>query len=233
MGAQPGGEAAAWRLRDSLFHYRFCCRLTAGRYRFDLILFDCLKGQKIGLTFLQPKFEQEPSLCASILGITRKSYGLPEHTRQNASVSFPKLHTHLSTFLVDHRLPGRGWGKHRQSWQLRGTYSSTCPSSPCTLPEGSDHRHEPIPFTCRFDAQLLTMSCPTWGIQTAFGYLDIYIYIYISWLRCWLFTQCVTCPFCISSDADYLSLCHCCDIVILGLLTRSNQTNVQCTASAR
>lgn len=120
MGAQPGGEAAAWRLRDSLFHYRFCCRLTADRYRFDLILFDCLKGQKIGLTFLQPKFEQEPSLCASILGITRKSYGLPEHTRQNASVSFPKLHTHLSTFLVDHRLPGRGWGKHRQSWQLRG-----------------------------------------------------------------------------------------------------------------
>lgn len=93
MGAQPGGEAAAWRLRDSLFHYRFCCRLTADRYRFDLILFDCLKGQKIGLTFLQPKFEQKPSLCASILGITRKSYGLPEHKAKRLCVISQIAHT--------------------------------------------------------------------------------------------------------------------------------------------
>lgn len=43
----------------------------------------------------------------------------------------------------------------------------------------------------------------------------------------------VICSFSLSSDADNLSLYHWYDIVILGVLMRSNQSTVQCTASAR
>lgn len=242
-GAQLRGETAGWSLRDSLFLYTFCYRLTSDKYRFDLILFDCQKGQKIDLTFLQPsRFEQEPSLCASTLGITRKSCEL-ERTQGICAKAkclcvISQIAHKFFTFLVDHWVPERGWRQQRQYWQLRGKvvpesiYSSTCPASPWVF---RSPVHEPIPFTCRFDAYrhnswshlVPHAKSRARGIQAAFEYLAE------SWLCCCLFTYCVICSFSLSSDADNLSLYHWYDIVILGVLMRSNQSTVQCTASAR
>lgn len=159
-----------------------------------------------------------------------------------ASVSFPKLHTNFSMFLVGHWLPGRGWREHRQYWQLRGKVvpesicSSTCPSSPCALREALDHQcTSPSPLSAGWmHVGIIPNSClvphaksRTRGIQAAFECLAE------SWLHCWLFTQSVICSFCTSSDADNLCLYHWHDIVILGMLMRSDQNTVQCTASAR
>lgn len=242
QGAQLRGKLLAG---DSLFHYRFCCHFTSDKYRIDLVLFDCQKGQQIGLTFLQPKFEQEPQ-CASILGITRKSYELPESTRHLckglcvfSQIAHKFLHVSSGSGILG--CLGEVGGSTDSNWELRGKVvpwsicSSTCPSSPCALPEGLDPQcMSPSSFST---AWMHVGTIPNHVLshvqnQEPGGFRQPFS----AWQSpgCTVgFAQPVWFSFCMSSGADNLSLCHCYDTVILGMLMRSNQNTVQCTASAR
>lgn len=144
---REGSTAAGWRLRNSLFHYRFSYRLTSDKYRFALNLFDCQKCQRIGLTFLQPKFDQDPSLCAFILGIARKSYELPGSTRHFCKGQMPLCYipncTQISPcfwWISDCLGEVRGSTDNTDNTDESGrryqsTYSNIFPSSLCPLAE--------------------------------------------------------------------------------------------------
>lgn len=128
-------------------------------YTFDLILFDCQKGQIIDPLSFNPGLSRDPPY----VHLYQESQGNLWTSRQHMafaqrpkdSVLFPKLHANFSVFLVDLGKLRRSTGNTDESegrW-CHGASSNIFPSSLCPLSESSDHqRMGPSPYICRFDA---------------------------------------------------------------------------------
>lgn len=140
--------------------------LTSDSYRFDLILLDCQKGQIIGPTCFQPKFEQEPSLRA--VCSSWESQGNPMNFQGVRGIRAKAKCFWVISQIARKFLPVSSgsliaWERSEEAQiiQVRGKVvpesicSNIFPSSLCPLPHLQIIRlsvHGSIPYICKFDA---------------------------------------------------------------------------------